>query len=326
MSSAETTIGSKLAHPVICVVGATASGKTDLAVDLGLALGGQVVSADSMQVYRGMDIGTGKLPQDQRLVPHHGFDLVDPGEPYSAALFQPYARTCFKRICDENQVPILCGGTGFYVRAAIDAYEFPPGEQVENPVRERWTSFAQEQGAHALWVELEKVDPRSAAVIHENNVKRVIRAFEMLSEGSCYADQLEALQTIPQALPAVFIGLEWDRDVLYDRINRRVDHMIELGLVEEVQGLLNQGFREGITAPQAIGYKEIVSYLDGNCTLDEAVEQIKMATRRYAKRQGTWFRKDMRITWLYPQGKSSQELLQEALEIIQPKLASGIPV
>lgn len=325
MGSASVILNNSLARPVVCVVGATASGKTDLAVNLGLALGGQVVSADSMQVYRGMDIGTGKLPEQERLVPHYGFDLVNPGEPYSAALFQPYARGCFQRICDQGQVPILCGGTGFYVRAAIDSYDFPPGEQVENPVRDRWTAFAQEQGAHSLWLELQKKDPRSAAVIHENNVKRVIRAFEMLSEGACYADQLEALQVIPQALPAVFIGLEWERSVLYDRINRRVDLMLEQGLVDEVQGLLDQGFRDGITAPQAIGYKEIVAYLDGECTLEEAVEQIKMATRRYAKRQGTWFRKDKRITWLHPQEKSTQELVEEALAIVKPQLESYSP-
>lgn len=309
-----------LPTPVVCVVGATASGKTDLAVDLGIALGGQVVSADSMQVYRGMDIGTGKLPVADRRVTHYGFDLVDPGEPYSAALFQPYARECFQRICDQGQVPILCGGTGFYVRAAIDDYEFPAGEQVGNPVRDQWTAFEQEHGAHALWLELQQRDPRSAAVIHENNVKRVIRAFEMLAEGACYADQLEALQAIPQALPAVFVGLEWDREKLYQRINLRVDRMIESGLVAEVQGLLDQGFRQGITAPQAIGYKEIVAYLDGECSLDEAAEQIKMATRRYAKRQGTWFRKDKRITWLRPEGKDPQELLQEALDVIEPAL------
>lgn len=303
-------------HPVVCVVGATASGKTDLAVRLGLALNGEVVSADSMQVYTGMNIGTGKLPEQERLVKHYGFDLVDPGQPYSAALFQPYARNCFAQIWGQGKVPILCGGTGFYVRAAVDDYDFPAGEQVSNPVRDQWTAFAEANGAHALWLELEKADPRSAAVIHENNVKRVIRAFEMLAEGACYADQLEALQHIPQAVPAVFIGLAWDREKLYERINLRVDHMLEQGLVEEVQGLLNSGFREGITAPQAIGYKEIVAYLDGQCSLEEAADQIKMATRRYAKRQGTWFRKDKRIHWLSPEGKSPQQLLDEALAAV----------
>lgn len=303
--------------PVVCIVGPTASGKTDFAQELALALKGEVVSADSMQIYKGMDIGTGKIPVKERKVPHWGFDLVEPGQDYSVALYQAYARSAFVDIQSRNKVPVLCGGTGLYVRAAIDNYDFPAGEQSENPIRQKYTLYAQEHGNQALWDLLHAVDPRSAEVIHPNNVRRVVRAFELLSEGTNYAQQKENLQTIPQAIPAIFFGISFDRDALVQKIHTRVDRMIEQGLVDEVKGLLKKGFREGITAPQAIGYKEIVEALDGNCSLEEAVEQIKIATRRYAKRQRSWFNRDKRIIWLDGTNASSQELADRALDILR---------
>ena len=178
-----------LKAPAVCVVGSTASGKTDLAQALALELGGEVISADSMQIYRGMDIGTGKLPASERLVPHHGFDLVDPGEPFSAALFQNYARDRFRAIDARGNRCVLAGGTGFYVRAAVDDYDFPAGEQVGNPVRERYQALACEQGAEALWKLLAARDEASASVIPPADVKRVVRAFELLEEGTTYAEQ-----------------------------------------------------------------------------------------------------------------------------------------
>ena len=302
----------QLMNPVICVVGPTASGKTDVAQLLARNLGGEVVSADSMQIYRGMDIGTGKLPEEERLVPHFGFDLVNPGEPYSAAVYQQYARECFSDIDNRGKRALLVGGTGLYVRAAIDAYDFPKGEQVDNPVREKWTAYYEENGADELWERLRERDPESASVIHPNNVRRVIRAFELLEEGTTYATQKENLATIPQAVPAKFIGLAVDPEILNRRIERRVDIMIECGLVSEVKRLLDEGFREGITAPQAIGYKEVVSALDGDISLDEAIEQIKTATRRYAKRQRTWFRKDTRITWIDANSGNAEAIATQA--------------
>lgn len=287
-----------IARPVICIVGPTASGKSDLAQLVAAAIGGEVVSADSMQVYKGMDIGTGKVPPEDRIVAHHGLDLVDPGEPYSAALFQDYARSCFSDIAMRGKRSVLAGGTGLYIRAAIDDYDFPKGEQVENPVRERYMRFADEQGGQALWEELNRVDPASAQLIHPHNVRRVVRAFEMLSEGTNYAAQHARLQSMPQAIDAIVYGLEVTPGVLAQRIESRVDAMIEQGLVAEVKSLLQRGFREGVTAPQAIGYKEIVAALEGEGTLDDAVVRIKTATRRYAKRQRTWFRKDKRIVWI----------------------------
>ena len=291
-------MGINLEHPVICIVGPTASGKSALAIRIATKLGGEIVSADSMQVYRGMDIGTGKVPVNERSVPHHGLDLVDPGEPFSAALFQEYARGCFEDIDARGRRAVLCGGTGFYVRAAIDDYEFAEGEQVGNEVRTRYLEIAEEKGPHELWLLLKEADPQSADVIPENDVKRVVRAFEMLAAGESYAARKEGLASIPQCVPAMMIGLQVDPDVLRARISQRVDKMVDDGLVEEVQRLLDEGFREGVTSPQAIGYKEIVEALDGRMTMEEALDQIKSATCRYAKRQRTWFRKDKRIQWI----------------------------
>ena len=308
----KTAISLPLMCPVICVVGPTASGKTDVAQLLAQNLGGEVVSADSMQIYRGMDIGTGKLPEEERLVPHFGFDLVNPGEPYSAAVYQQYARECFSDIDKRRKRALLVGGTGLYVRAAIDAYDFPKGEQVDNPVREKWTAYYEDNGADELWERLRERDPESASVIHPNNVRRVIRAFELLEEGTTYAIQKENLASIPQAVPAKFIGLAVDPEILNKRIEQRVDNMIECGLVCEVERLLDKGFRQGITAPQAIGYKEIVSALDGDISLDEAIVQIKTATRRYAKRQRTWFHKDTRITWIDADSGNAEAVATQA--------------
>ncbi|MEY8461185.1 tRNA (adenosine(37)-N6)-dimethylallyltransferase MiaA [Eggerthellaceae bacterium 24-137] len=303
--------------PVICIVGPTASGKTDAAQLVASALSGEVVSADSMQIYRGMDIGTGKLPASERIVPHHGFDLVDPGEAYSAALFQPFARAIFHDITARGKQPVLCGGTGLYVRAAIDDYEFPAGEQQGNPVREQWTDFAEKQGAQALWNELNRRDPESAAVVHPNNVRRVVRAFELLAEGRSYAEQKRNLASIGEAVPSMQFGLAVDPAVLAERIDARVEAMVAAGLVDEVRNLMDAGFREGLTAPQAIGYKEIVEALEGRCTFDEAIAAIKQATRRYAKRQRTWFRRDKRIRWVNADAGDAHGVAAEILSQLE---------
>ena len=303
-------------NPIICVVGPTASGKSALAQEIALCVDGEVISADSMQIYCGMDIGTGKMLPSEMKVKHHGLDLVNPGEPYSAALFQEYARNCFARLEKKGKRSVLCGGTGFYVRAAIDEYDFPKGEQVGNEIRDTYNAIAKEKGAHGLWLMLRTADPNSAEIIPENDVKRVVRAFELLGEGTTYADQRKKLGSIAQRYPAVFIGLQVQPDILRARIDRRVDEMVKSGLVDEVRSLLDRGFREGITSPQAIGYKEIVMATDGIITLDEAIEKIKVATHRYAKRQRTWFRKDGRIRWIDATAGNLQEMLNDAMTII----------
>lgn len=315
MTAAESEMPS-LSIPVICVVGPTATGKSALAQALAERLGGEVVSADSMQVYRGMDIGTGKVLPAERTVPYHCLDIVEPGRPYSAALFQEDARAAIRDIDSRGGRAVLCGGTGLYVRAAIDAYDFPKGEQVANPVRERYELYAKEHGGQALWELLRERDPRSAEAVHPNNVRRVVRAVELLEEGTTYADQRENLAKLPQLLPAVFLGLAVDPALLAERINARVDAMFADGLVDEVRSLLGQGLRAGLTAPQAIGYKEVVAALDGLCSMDDAAEQIKLATRRYAKRQRTWFRKDQRIVWLDADTATTEELADEACALL----------
>ena len=306
-----------LRSPLICVVGPTASGKSDLAQELACRLDGEVVSADSMQVYRGLDIGTGKVPKSERIVAHHGLDLVDPGTPFSAAVFQQYARERFADIDARGKRVVLAGGTGLYVRAAIDDYRFPKGDQRENPVRDRYSAYAEARGAHALWQLLNERDPESAREIHPNNVRRVVRAFELLEEGASYAVQKKNLAHIAQAVPACLIGLSVRPDVLAPRIDARVDRMFEQGLVEEVENLLSKGFRSGITAPQAIGYKEVVSALDGAISMKEAREKIKTATHRYAKRQRSWFRKDDRIAWIDANERCCRTWADEALKIIE---------
>ena len=311
MGDSSNVLSLNLSRPVICIVGPTASGKSDVAQIVARTLDGEVISADSMQIYRGMDIGTGKVPVQERVVPHHGLDLVDPGEPYSVSLFQAYARKTMHEIDARGRTCVLCGGTGFYVRAAIDGYEFPQGDQIDNPVRERYTLYAEEYGSLALWELLRSKDPESADVIHPHNVRRVVRAFELMEEGESYARQLNRLADIPQVVPAVFFGLSVERDALNDRINRRVDAMVRNGLVDEVRALLEAGFCDGVCAPQAIGYKEIARALDGECSLAEAVDDIKRATRRYAKRQRTWFRKDSRIVWLDATERSPFDIAED---------------
>ena len=304
-----------LSQPIIVVAGPTASGKSDLAQSIAEILDGEIISADSMQVYRGMDIGTGKVPADERRVPHWGLDLVDPGEPYSVALYQDYARRTAADIDARGKRVVLCGGTGLYIRGVIDGYDYPKGDQVGNPVRERYTALLGEIGPQALWELLRSEDSDSAALVHPNNTKRVIRAFELLAEGTTYAEQNARLQVIPQVVPAVFLALSVEPMRLAERIERRVDGMFEAGLVDEVRSLLDRGLRGAVTAPQAIGYKEVVAALDGECTMDEAPEQIKLATRRYAKRQRSWFRADKRVQWL-DANNPGDGLLQTALSIL----------
>ncbi len=309
----------KLSQPVTCIIGPTASGKTALAQQLALKLNGEVVSADSMQIYTGMDIGTGKLLPQERKVKHHGFDLLSPGEPFSAALFQPFARNCFRDIDARNLRSVLCGGTGFYIRAAIDDYDFTGEDAQNSALRDHYNKIAQDEGADGLWSMLNERDPQSATLIPAGDIRRVIRAFELLEEGKTYAEQKSKLAKIKQYVPAIQIGLQVDPDVLRKRIDKRVDTMIEEGLLSEVESLLEQGFRDGLTAPQAIGYKELVEVFDGNATLDSAIASIKFATHRYAKRQRTWFRKDSRIIWIPANRFDLETLTEEALELVNKR-------
>lgn len=299
---------------VICVLGPTASGKSEVAQLVAEALGGEVVSADSMQVYRGMDIGTAKLPRAEWHVPHHLIDILDPGQPYSAQQFQVAARAVFAELEAAGAVPVLCGGTGLYVQAALEAMDFPGGERADNPVRAAYERRAKEEGTQALWDELQARDAASAALIHPHNVRRVVRALEMADRGVSYARQVEGMKSLPEVVPSLRFGLHRDPEVLARRIDARVDAMMASGLVDEVEGLLSAGFREALTAPQAIGYKEIVAALDGVISLDEAVTQIKTATRRYAKRQRSWLRRDSRLQMLDADALDAEALARVIVE------------
>jgi tRNA dimethylallyltransferase len=283
---------------VIAVVGPTAVGKSAVAEGLALAIGGEVVSADSMQVYRGMDIGTAKTPVVQRSVTYHCINLVDPGAAYSAALYQRDARAAIDAIASRGRVPVVAGGTGLYVRAALDDLEFPAGERASD-TRESIEKELEVLGPDGLHALLAERDPGSAVLIHPNNTRRVVRALEMLeTDGVSYAQQAAGLADRRAFYPTTYVGLAMERTALYDRIDARVDAMIDAGLLDEVRGLLDAGYRDALTATQAIGYKEFVPVIEHGADLPSAVAAVKQATRRYAKRQLTWFRADPRVRWL----------------------------
>ena len=298
---------------ILAVVGPTASGKTALAEELAVRLHGEVVSADSMQVYRGMDIGTAKPPVSERRVAHWCLDLAQPGEPFSAALYQREARGAIADISARGALPIIAGGTGLYVRAALDPMEFPAGEQTGNASRARYAAFAAEYSPQALYALLAERDPESAKMVHPNNVRRVVRALEMLDEGVIYAQQCEGFSARRSIYDARFVGLTVDRDVLYAQVDARVDAMVAAGLLGEVERLLASGLRDALTASQAIGYKELVPVIEASADLDTAVAAVKQATRRYAKRQLTWFRADPRVRWVDVTGLTTGQAADAAM-------------
>ena len=282
---------------VIVICGATGVGKSSVADKVAQMVDGEIVSADSMQVYRGMDIGTAKVPVSQRGVPYHCLDLVDPGEPYSASLYQNDARNAIEDIVGRGKRAIVCGGTGLYIRAAVDDLRFPSGDQSNNPVRDKYQLLADQHGAEYIHDLLREVDPESAELIHPNNVRRTIRAFEMLAEGKSYARQSSGMKDYVPFLDARFYGLSMETKNLYAAINARVDDMMKDGLLSEVEGLLNRGLGDALTSIQAIGYKEFIDVIEHGASLDDAVESVKRSTRRYSKRQRTWFKRDPRIAW-----------------------------
>ncbi len=287
MAAAET-------RPTVAVVGATAAGKTDLSLDLAEALDGEVVNTDAMQVYRGMDIGTAKLPAaERRGIPHHLLDLLEVTEPLSVADFQARARAAIADIQGRGLTPVLVGGSALYVRAVLDRFDFPGTDEA---VRARWEAELAAVGAPVLHARLAAVDPAAAGQILPDNGRRIVRALEVIElTGKPFAASLPRLE---YAAPAVQLGVDIDRESLDGRIELRVERMFADGLVEEVRRLLDRGLREGRTAYAAIGYRQVVAHLDGEIDLAEAKAQTVRATRRFARRQDSWFRKDPRITWV----------------------------
>jgi tRNA dimethylallyltransferase len=280
--------------PIVAVVGATASGKSGLALDLAERLGGEIVNTDAMQVYRGMDIGTAKLPvAERRGIPHHLLDVLDVREPATVADFAAQASAVIAECRSRGAVPVLVGGSALYTRAVVDGFDFPGTDPA---VRAGLEAELAEVGPQALHARLADLDPAVAAGIGEANGRRIVRALEVIALGVPFTSKL------PQpayADPAtVQIGVDIDRPALDARIAQRVDGMWAAGLVEEVRRLIDQGLREGITASRAIGYRQVLDFLDGEITEAEAREQIVNGTRRFARRQDGWFRKDSRITWI----------------------------
>ncbi|MBN2404015.1 MAG: tRNA (adenosine(37)-N6)-dimethylallyltransferase MiaA [Coriobacteriia bacterium] len=301
---------------VIAIVGPTAVGKSAVGDAVAHALGGEIISADSMQIYRGMDIGTAKTPAEERRVPYHCLDLMEPGTPYSAALYQRDARAAIDMIAGRHKVPVMVGGTGLYIRAALDDMRFPSGD-LATPLRRHYEELAADLGAAALHELLADRDPVSANLIHPNNIRRVVRALEMADEGTSYAEQAAGFSERTTVYPTVLIGLTMERSALYARIEARIDAMLQQGLLTEIRGLLAEGYRDAMTAAQAIGYKEIIPVLEQGADLAEAVLAIKQATRRYAKRQLSWFRSDPRVVWLDVTELSPEQATARVLELLE---------
>lgn len=282
--------------PVVAVVGPTAAGKSDLAVDLALTLRGEVVNADSMQLYAGMDVGTAKLSlRERRGVPHHLLDVWDVREPASVAEYQRLARACIAELRAAGRAPVLVGGSGLYVRAALDELRFPGTDE---EVRARLEAELAEVGPAVLHARLALVDPEAAARILPTNGRRVVRALEVVEiTGAPFAASMPE-QRYAVEEPVVQLGLDVPREVLDERIARRVDRMWEAGLVEEVRRLADAGLREGRTASRALGYAQVLRWLDGEWTEEQAKAETVRLTRRFARRQESWFRRDPRVVWL----------------------------
>ncbi|WP_219930633.1 tRNA (adenosine(37)-N6)-dimethylallyltransferase MiaA [Sulfoacidibacillus thermotolerans] len=306
--------------PIVCLVGPTAVGKTWLSLEIAERLRGEIVSADSMQVYRKMDIGTAKLPfGERRGITHYMIDVVEPTEVFTAYDYTTMARPLLKEIYTREKLPLLVGGTGLYVRALVDHLDFTKAARDE-VLRDRLGKIAEEQGAEILHGQLQQLDPDAAAKIHPNDHKRLIRALEIVTlTGKPLAKNYDRRESpfIP-----LFIGLTMERTELYARIDKRVDEMIEKGLVQEVEGLLAYGCTAQHTSMQAIGYKELVEYIHGQMNFEDAVAKIKQASRRYAKRQLSWFRADPRIQWYtFAEGDMIQSI-SDLLDQIQHHMAA----
>ena len=299
---------------IVVLVGPTASGKTALSVALAKRLDGEVISADSMQLYRGMDIGTAKVTREEMDgVPHHMVDVCSPEESFSAARYVELADPILRDILARGKTAVIAGGTGLYVDSLISGRSFAP--YPETGKRAALEAEADARGMEAMLERLRQVDPDSAARLHLKDRKRILRALEVYEETGRTITQhnLESRQ-LPDRYTPVWLGLDWDRAILYDRINRRVDRMLEQGLLQELRGLLEAGVPESCTAMQAIGYKEFLPVLRGEQTQEAAADLVRQESRRYAKRQLTWFRRNSQIHWLpcTPQ-QTTQALLELAL-------------
>ncbi|EET61587.1 tRNA dimethylallyltransferase [Marvinbryantia formatexigens DSM 14469] len=305
--------------PLLILTGPTAVGKTALSIALAKAVGGEIISADSMQVYRGMDIGSAKITREEMAgVPHYLIDELEPQEEFHVVRFQELAKKYMAQIYEKGKIPILVGGTGFYIQAVLYDIDFTQNDG-DSSYRRELEQLAKEKGCTYLHDMLAAVDPKSAQEIHANNVKRVIRALEFYHEsGTPISAHNECQRQKESPYNAAYFVLNENRQTLYERIDRRVDEMLKNGLLDEVRHLKAQGCTAGMVSMQGLGYKEILDYLDGNCTLEEAVYRLKRDTRHFAKRQITWFKREREVIWLQKEEfGGSGEILAYMLDIIE---------
>lgn len=285
--------------PLIVVAGPTASGKTGLAIDIANYVGGEIVSADSMQIYKYMDIGTAKpTEEEQERAVHHLIDFLEPDDEFSVADYTELAHKTIADITSRGKIAVMAGGTGLYINSVVNDVTF--GEMdTDYELREELHKIAEEKGSEYLLSMLAEFDEVSAKRLHPNNLRRIIRAIEFYRvTGKPISQHQEETKQVKSRYNPLMLCIDWDREALYDRINRRVDIMINEGLVDEVKRLMDMGYTKDINSMKGIGYKEVMDYLNGETTLEEAVEIIKQSSRRYAKRQLTWFRRDERIHYV----------------------------
>ena len=294
--------------PLVILTGPTAVGKTALSIKLASEIGGEIISADSMQVYRQMDIGSAKIkPEEMGGIPHHLIDILEPEEEFNVCLFEKLALEAMEQIYERGHIPVVVGGTGFYIQALLYQIDFTE-EETDTAYRDKLWQLGEEKGNHYLHELLRKVDPKSAEEIHENNRKRVIRALEFYENcGKPISTHNKEQRQKTSAYNSCYFVLTDDRKKLYERIESRVDQMLSKGLVGEVRTLKERGCNASMVSMQGLGYKEILEYLDGRCSLLEAVEKIKKETRHFAKRQLTWFRREKDVIWLDKQAFAYDE-------------------
>ncbi|MFY9175403.1 MAG: tRNA (adenosine(37)-N6)-dimethylallyltransferase MiaA [Peptococcia bacterium] len=314
---------------LLIIVGPTAVGKTAVSLDIAHKFKGEIISGDSMQVYRQMDIGTAKIkPEETQGIPHHLLDIRWPDETFNVAEFQTLARQKISEINQRGKIPILVGGTGLYVQAVIDEYKFG-SVAVDYGYRKELQEIADAEGSAYLWQQLHLVDPEAADGIHPNDRRRIIRALEYFhtTNSKISANKNIDPQGSSARYQAVMIGLNMERQLLYQRIEDRVDKMMEEGFLEEVEKLMVQGYSGDLPSMQGLGYKQLVSYLEGEVDLETAISLIKRDTRRFAKRQLTWFRRDPRINWfMVDQYKDKQGLIEEIISFIGRTISVSVEI
>ena len=297
--------------PLIIVAGPTAVGKTDISIRLAKKVGGEIISADSMQVYRHMDIGSAKVTKEEMLgVPHHLIDVLEPTEEFNVVIFQKMAKQALAGIYERGHIPIIAGGTGFYIQALVYDIDFMENDS-DCGLRTELEQTAAKMGAEHMHQMLQDIDPVAAEQIHANNVKRVIRAIEFYKmTGKRISEHNETEKKRKSPYHFFYYVLNTDREILYNRIEKRVDQMVKEGLIEEVESLANMGCNRNMLSMQGLGYKEILDYLEGKCSLEEAIYTLKRDTRHFAKRQITWFKREKNVRWLnLPDFDNDRELI-----------------